>query len=163
MKSNIYKLGIIVLIIVIVIVLFNVIKTTQKQKLPTDGVVKPEPIEMLEKAQKADLIIVDYPRVGEVVGNPISISGKARGYWFFEGDFPVVVTNWNGLIIGEGYATAQGEWMTEEYVPFTASISYDATQIGPYPRGTLILKKDNPSDMPEFDDALEYQINFNEL
>jgi hypothetical protein len=71
--------------------------------------------------------------------------------------------NWDGLIIGQGIATAEGDWMTEEYVPFTATITYDASQIGPYTRGSLILKKDNPSGESKFYDALEYQINFPEL
>jgi hypothetical protein len=53
--------------------------------------------------------------------SPITISGTARGNWFFEGSFPISIVNWDGLIIGEGIAQAQGEWMTENFVPFTAT------------------------------------------
>jgi hypothetical protein len=101
-----------------------------------------------------------------VVNSPLVLEGSARGYWFFEGSFPVVLTNWDGLIIAEGYATAVGDWMTEEFVPFKGELKY----VSPYEvgdpdfmkRGTLILKKDNPSGLPEHDDAHEVTVYFAE-
>jgi hypothetical protein len=162
MKLLVYKVGIVLLLAFIALALGHVVKNTRPQ--PVLIAPKPDAIVLeLSKAKKDDLIMVESPRIGEKVTNPIVISGKARGTWFFEASFPIVVTNWDGLIIGEGFATAVGDWMTEEYVPFTATISYDVTKIGPYSRGTLILKKDNPSGEPRFDNALEYQINFTEL
>ncbi|MCK5466500.1 hypothetical protein KAI56_03330, partial [Candidatus Parcubacteria bacterium] len=76
----------------------------------------------------------------------------------FEGDFPVVLTDWDGLIIGEGIAVAQSEWMTEEFVPFTAEIKFEVPEYKN--NGTLILQKDNPSGLPENDDALEMPVFF---
>ena len=93
------------------------------------------------------------------VSSPLVIKGQARGNWFFEGSFPVILTNWDGLIIAEGFATAQGEWMTTEYVPFTASLTYTLPADIPYRRGFLILKKDNPSGESKFDNSLELMIN----
>ncbi|MBI4087139.1 Gmad2 immunoglobulin-like domain-containing protein [Candidatus Kaiserbacteria bacterium] len=72
-----------------------------------------------------DMIVVDTPKKGESVSSPLTVRGKARGQWYFEGTFPVVVTDWDGKIIGEGYGEAKGgEWMTPEYVPFTGTISF---------------------------------------
>ena len=113
---------------------------------------------------KADLIKLASPVPNGVIGSPLTISGQARGGWFFEASFPITLTNWDGLIIAEGPATAEGNWMTEEFVPFTATLEF----ISPYPagaedfmkRGSLILKKDNPSGLPENDDALEIPIRF---
>ena len=113
---------------------------------------------------KANLIKLTSPVPNGVAGSPLSISGQARGGWFFEASFPVSLTNWDGLIIAEGVAQASGDWMTEEFVPFTATLEF----VSPYPagaedfmkRGSLILKKDNPSGMPENDDALEIPIRF---
>ncbi len=110
--------------------------------------------------EKQDLIKLNNPRPNQVIESPLLIEGEARGYWFFEGDFPVVLTNWDGLIIAEGYATAEGEWMTENFVKFKAKIEYDQEKIGLYNNGSLILKKDNPSGLPENDDALEIPIKF---
>jgi len=111
--------------------------------------------------EKMDLIRLDSPRPNSYIESPLVISGEARGAWFFEGDFPVVLTDWDGLIIAEGYATARGEWMTEEFVQFDATLDF----ISPTYKnnGTLILQKDNPSGLPENDDALEVPIFFKTL
>ena len=111
---------------------------------------------------KKDLIVVDEPKIGDKISSPLKISGKARGYWFFEASFPIYITDWDGKIIGEGFAQADDDWMTEEFVPFTAEVNFDKAEIsGQYSdRGTLILKKDNPSGLPEHDDALEMLIYF---
>ena len=118
----------------------------------------PEPA-VQPPAQKDDLIVVESPRPQAQVTSPIKITGKARGNWFFEGSFPIILTNWDGLIIAEGYATADGEWMTTEYVPFTATLSYTLPPETPYRRGFLILKKDNASGEPQFDNSIEIPIN----
>ena len=108
--------------------------------------------------EKQDLIHLNSPRPNQTIQSPLVIEGEARGYWFFEADFPVVLTDWDGLIIGEAIARAQGDWMTEDFVPFKAEISFQPPAYSN--RGSLILRKDNPSDLPENDDALEIPIFF---
>ncbi len=108
--------------------------------------------------EKADLIQLDNPRPNQSIESPLIIEGQARGFWFFEGDFPVILTDWEGLIIAEGYATAQDDWMTEEFIKFKAEIEFTKPEL--YNRGSLILRKDNPSGLPENDDALEIPIFF---
>lgn len=108
--------------------------------------------------QKTDLIVVDTPQADAVITSPLEIRGMARGTWFFEATFPIVLVNWDGLIIAEGYATATEDWMTEDFVPFTADIEFETPTL--YPQGALILQKSNPSDLPENDNALEIPINY---
>ncbi len=112
----------------------------------------------------SDRIIVTSPVPGASVTTPLQVSGEARGNWFFEGSFPVVLTNWDGLIIAEGVATASGDWMTESFVPFTATLTFTNPLTAGAPEymanGTLILKRDNPSGLPEQDAALELPIRF---
>lgn len=110
-----------------------------------------------------DLVVIDSPLSDASISSPVTITGKARGLWFFEGSFPISVVNWDGLIIGEGVATAQGEWMTEDFVPFTATVTYVIATGTPYNRGAIILKKDNPSGLPENDDAVEMPVSFSEI
>ena len=113
---------------------------------------------------KADLIKVTSPVPLGVVQSPLTLSGQARGNWFFEASAPVSLVDWDGKIIAEGVITAEGEWMTTDFVPFKAELTF----VSPYTpgdqdfmkRGTLIFKKDNPSGMPENDDALEIPIQF---
>lgn len=112
----------------------------------------------------ADLIVLNAPQAGEEISSPLTITGEARGPWYFEATFPVVLTNWDGLIIAEGYAEAQGNWMTEEFVPFTATLEFDSPYSAGDPdfmkNGNLILQKSNPSGLPENDDALEIRVQF---
>ncbi|OGH94598.1 MAG: hypothetical protein A2538_00375 [Candidatus Magasanikbacteria bacterium RIFOXYD2_FULL_41_14] len=112
------------------------------------------------KSDKGEIIKLENFQTGQNITSPLTISGSARGTWFFEGSFPVILVDWDGKIIAESFATAQGEWMTEDFVPFTATIEF-AIPNEPYNRGALILKKDNPSGLPEHDDAVEIWINFN--
>jgi hypothetical protein len=109
--------------------------------------------------EKTDLIRINTPRPNQIITNPLVIEGEARGTWFFEGDFPVILTDWDGLIIGEGFATAKGEWMTEEFVSFSANLDFEIPEGKNI--GILLLKKDNPSGLPEHDDALEVPVLFN--
>jgi hypothetical protein len=131
----------------------TVSRPPQETNIPTTS---PEP---QTQNPSHPLIVLDQPLDGQKVSTPLRISGKARGNWFFEASFPVVLTNWDGLIIAEGFATAQGDWMTEEFVPFSAEITFtpDTTVSD---RGTLILQKANASGLPENDDAYEVTVFF---
>ncbi|PIV10093.1 MAG: hypothetical protein COS49_02380 [Candidatus Portnoybacteria bacterium CG03_land_8_20_14_0_80_41_10] len=114
--------------------------------------------EIGNELEKIDLIRIGHPRPNEFIESPLVVEGQARGSWFFEGDFPVILTDWDGLIIAETYATAQSDWLTEEFVRFKTEIEFDKSEL--YNRGALILQKDNPSGLPENDDALEIPIFF---
>ncbi|HCC83732.1 TPA: hypothetical protein DEP96_02700 [Candidatus Uhrbacteria bacterium] len=105
-----------------------------------------------------DLIRLTTPLPGDTVRSPLTIKGEARGSWFFEASFPVFLTDWDGRIIGSGIAQAQGDWMTSDFVPFTATITFVPDAEVYSNRGALILRKDNPSGLPEHDDALEIPV-----
>jgi len=105
-------------------------------------------------------IVVEAPTPGAVIESPLSIQGRARGTWFFEGDFPVILEDARGNSLANGFVTAQGEWMTKEFVPFTGTLSF--TRPEQDDRGSLIFKKDNPSEKRELDDAMMIPIFFQE-
>ena len=111
---------------------------------------------------KSDKIVVTSLAPGSVILSPLTLSGRARGTWYFEGSFPVVLTDWDGKIIAQGHATANGEWMTTSFVPFTATLDFvkPVAGNGDGERGFLILEKDNPSGLPEYDDSLEMPVYF---
>ncbi len=108
--------------------------------------------------EKSDLIRVDSPRPNESIKSPLVLSGQARGTWFFEASFPVVLTDWDGKIIGQGIAQAKSNWMTSDFVPFEAKLTFTTEKNAYSNKGTLILRKDNPSGLPERDDALEIPV-----
>ncbi|MFC1787900.1 Gmad2 immunoglobulin-like domain-containing protein [Patescibacteria group bacterium] len=110
--------------------------------------------------EKDDLIRLDFPRPNQTITSPLTLTGQARGTWFFEGDFPIILTDWDGRIIAESYATAKGEWMVEDFVPFEGTIEFEVDPNVYSKRGALILQKDNPSDLRNLDDALEIPVIF---
>lgn len=58
----------------------------------------------------------------------------------------------------EGIATAKGDWMTAEFVPYEAKLLFAVDPDAYSDRGTLILKKSNASGLPEHDDAIEIPV-----
>lgn len=107
--------------------------------------------------EKADLITIDSPRPNDIVTTPLTIRGEARGTWYFEATFPVKIVDSDGNVLGQSYAQAQDEWMTEEFVPFESTLTFDP---GDATEGVLVLEKDNPSGLPENDDQLRIPVYF---
>ena len=105
-----------------------------------------------------DLILVGTPTKHMPVTSPITITGSARGTWYFEASFPIELRDASGKIIAQHYAEAQSDWMTENFVPFKASLTYPAQPAGS--TGTLVLKNDNPSGDPARDKKVEIPIVF---
>jgi len=106
--------------------------------------------DMMIAGPVVNLSIVD----GAEIQSPFTLTGEARG-WFFEGSFPVLLKDEAGNILAETLATANGDWMVEDYVAFTAVFSFDVTTTT---MGQLILKKDNPSGLPENDDEMQLSV-----
>ncbi|OGN02557.1 MAG: hypothetical protein A2651_00025 [Candidatus Yanofskybacteria bacterium RIFCSPHIGHO2_01_FULL_42_12] len=115
---------------------------------------------------KGGLVIIDEPKPLEAISSPLTVRGKARGPWYFEASFPIVLTDWDGKIIAEHYAEAKKEWMTADFVPFEGKLKFESPVFEGVGkdhfsrRGYLIFKKDNPSGLSEYDDALEIPILF---
>ncbi len=107
---------------------------------------------------KIDKIQAENPRPNQMITSPLTIVGQARGMWFFEASFPIKLLDSNNNVIATGIAQAQGEWMTENFVPFTATLQFAPQTIGS--AGTLILQKDNPSGDPQRDESLRIPIRF---
>lgn len=108
-------------------------------------------------ALKPDLIIVVSPRIGDMVKSPLTITGKARGYWFFEASFPIRIYDDAGNELGVAVAQAEGEWMTTEFVSFKTVLEFKNPTTE---KGVLVLEKDNPSGLPENADELRFLIKF---
>lgn len=108
-------------------------------------------------AEKDQLIRVVHPRPNQIVKNPLEIAGEARGNWFFEASFPISIVDGNGKEIVKGIAKADGDWMTEKFVPFSAILSFKKPETE---SGELVLTKDNPSGLVENEGELRIPIFF---
>lgn len=116
-----------------------------------------------EKAQgpavvsQEDRIRVTSPVVGSIITSPLTVMGEARGTWYFEASFPVAILDANHTELAIVPAQAQGEWMTENFVPFTATLDFTPPATD---TGFVVFKKDNPSGLPEHDASVEVPVRF---
>lgn len=107
-----------------------------------------------------DLVRITTPLPHTHIAPPLTIQGTARGPWYFEGSFPVLVVDGKGAVIAQGVAQASTDWMTEDWVPFTATVAFTHPDDVGSGDGLLIIRKDNPSGLPEHDDSFEIPISF---
>ena len=97
------------------------------------------------------------PKANQIVSSPLTVTGTARGTWYFEASFPVKLLDANNQELAVMPAQAQGEWMTEDFVPFRATLTFSQPQTS---AGILILQKDNPSGDPARDEQIEIPVRF---
>ncbi len=143
------------IIIVIGILALVFIPGPNVANAPTDSTATTTPD---TSSQLSDTIVVTSPAVHGTITSPLSITGKARGTWYFEASAPVALLDSNGSIIAQGTITAQGDWMTTDFVPFTGSLSFPPQAAGSV--GTLVLTNDNPSGDPAKQKTLDIPVQF---
>ena len=119
--------------------------SSEEQNLPT------------KKAEIPDVIRVDVPMFGSSVKSPLVVTGEARGNFFFEGSFPVKLLDGGGKVLVSGVATSSKNWMTMDFIPFSVSLTFVKPSL---PFGTLILEKDNPSGLAQYDQELRIPVLF---
>jgi hypothetical protein len=111
------------------------------------------------KDTTSDQIKVTKPQPNQIIQSPLTIEGEARGSWFFEGVFPIMLLDSNGNAIARHFAQVQGEWMTEDFVLFKAELIFEKPSTD---TGILILEKDNPSGLSENDASIEIPVRFDQ-
>lgn len=105
----------------------------------------------------SDMITVTSPARNSHVTSPLVVSGEARGMWFFEASFPLQILGADGSVLVTVPVQAEGEWMTEEFVPFKATVEFDP---GKNTSGIVRFMKDNPSGLPENDARIDVPVLF---
>jgi len=115
----------------------------------------------VDAAKKLNLIRVFSPLPGARVTSPLTVTGEARGNWYFEASFPVKLLDSRGQILAQKPAAANppagGDWMTENFVPFSVALDFQKPTTA---TGTLVLEKDNPSGLQENADSLNMPVKF---
>lgn len=114
-------------------------------QLPANGLLDDSPV------------VLDSPLAESIINSPVAISGRARGRWFFEASFPVKIVDANNQVLGLAPAQAQGDWMTNDFVPFRTTIEFSQPTTS---TGFIILLKDNPSGLSEHDAEVRLPVRF---
>jgi hypothetical protein len=171
-------LQIIVLILLVGLVWFLLPKIHQSQETPTANItdfgscqmaggeiLQADPITckmpdgrtFAEDPNPGPEVVLDSPQYGDLVKSPLTIVGKAKGSWFFEAQMPVILKDDKGNILFQGPAQAQSDWMTTDYVPFSATLKFDPKNAQ---YGLLIINKDNPSGDTALDSSFAIPVRF---
>ncbi len=148
------KLSIIVIVLVIVIVSgvigYKFYSKHKKQDTKQE--------QKITKAYlKTDSLEITNPAISDTINSPFTITGKAKGSWFFEGSFPVLITDSNNNLMGTGVAQAKGDWMTQDFVDFSADVTFSKPNT---PTGFIIFTNDNPSGLPANQKKEKLEIKF---
>ncbi len=109
-----------------------------------------------EKELNTDPVIIS-PDISKPIGSPLLLSGEARGFWFFEGSFPVKLIDEKGQTIATGTAKAKSNWLTENFVPFEVKLTFKEPSTT---NGQIILSKDSPSGLAENNRSIKIPVIF---
>lgn len=107
--------------------------------------------------EAVQIIRVEQPLPNSEVTSPLQVGGEAKGPWFFEGSFSVALYNAAGKKLAEVPAKADGKWMTEDFVPFNATLRFTAPNDE---RGRLVFRKANPSGLEKNDASYSVPVLF---
>ena len=143
-KGWLVVLALFVIIIIGLVMLFAILTPTVNAPAPTNDT--------------SGTIVADAPKSGAAIASPLTITGKARGTFYFEATFPVILLDANGKVLVQGPAQAQSNWMTTDFVPFVAKLIFAPQPAGS--KGTLVLTNDNPSGDPTKQKTLEIPVTF---
>ena len=105
----------------------------------------------------SDMIHVTSPLANATLVSPFTVTGEAVGPWYFEASFPIVLLDGNGQQILATHANALSDWMTNDMVPFSSLLTFSKPSTT---TGTLILKRDNPSDLTQNSQQIDIPIRF---
>lgn len=130
----------------------------KKVELPPQNTT-PTTVTSTKQNEVSDMIRVTNITQNQEITSPVVIEGEARGGWFFEGQFRVQVVGDNGKILGSTVAQAKGEWMTNDFVPFIATVDFETPL---FPNGKIILQNDNPSGLKENEKSFIIPVLFSQ-
>lgn len=143
-----------IITIIVIVIVTGILVNRQTSQIVIENSTSPSPEISIKNDRIASVYLTNIERDSEI-SLPIDIEGQAVGNWFFEASFPATVINDKEEIIAQGIMQAQGEWMTEEHVPFKGKLERITDYTGP---AFIVLKKDNPSGEARFDEDVKISV-----
>lgn len=127
-------------IFIIAVVILGIVAV---RSIPRTQAPAPEATSTSATMDGGDMLLLDTPLSGANIVSPVHIAGRARGTMFFEAQFPVSLIDANGKELIRGVARAGGDWMTTDFVPFSATLAFSVPHS--VTSGFLVFENDNPS------------------
>ena len=104
----------------------------------------------------SDRIVVERPLPGSALDAALDVRGRARGAWFFEGELGLELIDSDRKVLVRSFATAEGDWMTDGFVPFAGKLTLDREAQAA--AAILVVRKNNPSADRALDERLEVPL-----
>ncbi len=101
--------------------------------------------------------VIDAPLKDAKITTPVTVSGTAPAFWFFENSFPVQVLDSAGTVLGSAQANPDTESMPEGMTAFHAEVEFEKSAT---PTGILLFRADNPSGLPENEYSVKVPVTF---
>jgi len=114
-------------------------------------------VQQIANSDISDQIMLEYPIKDTLITSPLTVKGKARGSWFFEGSFLITLNDSSGTEITHSLVTTNEDWMNSDFIDFSVELSFTSPDIK---RGELVLQKSNPSGLAEKDINLTIPVVF---
>jgi hypothetical protein len=125
-----------------------------KEPVPPPPPEKPATNKMVRRIVVDSSLFLDKPLEGDTIYSPATVAGKARGSWFFEGQFQLKLHDTAGRLIALTSAKATSNWMTKDFVPFKGELQWKKYR----GRAIMVAEADNPSGMAEKARSITYNI-----
>ena len=133
--------------------------TSQQTSAAQDDQASEQPVGNTSyKSEKGVSMTIGSPLVDTAVASPLKVEGTVPGSWSHEGQFTVRLLDADSSVLAEGVAKIDGDWMSSNNVPFSATLTFDAPASGS--TGLLVLEKANPSGLEDNADSLSMLIHF---
>ena len=126
------------------------------QQFILEGQNKPATTSESDLIKQNAQVIIEKPQPETVISSPLVVKGQSRGNWFFEATLPIKLLDDKKATIVSAPAKADGEWMTDNLVPFSSLLEFTTTATSGY----LVISKDNPSGLAENDASVTIPIKF---
>ena len=94
---------------------------------------------------------------GQKIVSGVLLTGKIKGGFCFEAVCPIKIVSDQGDAIFSGVINLQGDWMTDELVPFQVSLMFD-NSVAQAQQGKIIIGNDNPSGLAENERCYEIPV-----
>ena len=94
---------------------------------------------------------------GQKIVSGVFLTGKIKGGFCFEAVCPIKIVSDQGDAIFSGVINLQGDWMTDELVPFQSGLKFD-NSVAQAKRATIIINNDNPSGLAENERCYEIPV-----
>ncbi len=110
-----------------------------------------------EKKTAYSMIRVNNPAPNALIESPLIMKGEAVGYWYHEGSFVVKAYGAKDQLLGQAVAKAKGQWMTEDFVPFEATLKFEVSS---GQKGRLVFERANPSGLSKNDQQYVLPVQY---